>query len=156
MKATDIVKKLKELQKSGSLITYVGRNTLSNLQIQNFPETYVNTNAGGADFSMTLKEVRIAKTAFVPVKKTTTTKKKTNNAGTQQVKKSTQTAVYHIVKRGDCAWKYVTKTYKSLDRGGGSTMTQCYWILNKNTHAFRNKDFRQLQIGKKVLVGYRK
>lgn len=152
MKATDIVKKLKELQNSGSLITYVGRNTLSNMQIQSFPETYVNTNWGGCDFSMTLKEVRIAQTAFVPIKK-----KKTNNAGAKQVQKSSKTDIYHIVKKGDTCWGYVTRKYKTLDRGGGSIMTQCNWILNKNPHAFSRKgDFRTMQIGRKVLVGYRK
>lgn len=152
MKAADIVNKLKELQKSGSLITYVGRVTLSNLQIQDFPETYTNTNWGGCDFSMTLKEVRIAKTAYVAPKKNTTTK----NAGTQQVTKSKQTEVYHIVKKGDCVWRLISTTYKSLKPTYKKKQDKCDWVMSKNPHAFSRKgDFRTLQIGKKILIGYR-
>ena len=63
-KANDILSKLKELQKKGSLVKYVGRNSVSNLQIQSFSTSHPYTNAGGADFDMTLKEIRIAKSAY--------------------------------------------------------------------------------------------
>ena len=43
---------------------YVGRNSVSNLQIQSFSTSHPYTNAGGADFDMTLKEIRIAKSAY--------------------------------------------------------------------------------------------
>lgn len=154
-KAADIVNTIEGLQKSGSLITYVGRNTLSNLLIQDFQKTYVNTNWGGCDFSMTLKEVRIAKTAYVAK----TTSKKATNVGTQQVEKSTQTAIYHTVRKGDNCWNLVTQKYKTLSRPGvgSSIMSSCQWIMSNNQSAFSRKgDFRTLQIGKKLLVGYRK
>lgn len=64
MTASEILSKLEELRTKGSLISYKGRNTAQNLQIQSFSTTHPNTNAGGADFSMTLKEVRIAKSSY--------------------------------------------------------------------------------------------
>lgn len=67
--AGETVKKLKALQKEGSLITYVGQiGTLTNLQIQSFNTNYSNKNNGGADFDMSLKEIRIAKKAYVEKK----------------------------------------------------------------------------------------
>lgn len=154
VKAADIVKKIEGLQKSGSLITYVGRNTISNLLIQDFQKSYVNTNWGGCDFSMTLKEVRIAKTAYVAK----TTNKKATNTGTQQVKKSTtQKKVYHKVKKGDCVWNLVTKKYKTLYPKYSKTMDKCKWVMAQNPNAFSRKgDFGTLKIGYKLYIGYRK
>lgn len=66
----ETITKIKALQNAGSLVKYVGQaGTFKNLQIQSFSETYTNKNYGGADFSMNLKEVRVAKSAYVkPVK----------------------------------------------------------------------------------------
>jgi len=71
MKAEQVIEKLKTLQKSGSLIQYQGRNVVSSLQIVSFETEHPNTNSGGADFSMELVEVRIAKSAYVPKKEST-------------------------------------------------------------------------------------
>ena len=62
--AKEIESKLEDLRVKGSLIDYVGRNTLSNLQIKSFSCSYPNTNWGGADFEMVLTEVRIAKSSY--------------------------------------------------------------------------------------------
>lgn len=78
MSAADILAKLRKLQANGSLINYSGRCVASNLQIQSFPKTHVNTNTGGADFSMTLKEIRIAKSAYNPTSSSKKTVKKNN------------------------------------------------------------------------------
>ena len=99
MKASEILAKIKELQKSGSLITYVGRNSFVNMQIQGFSTSHPNTNWGGCDFAMSLKEVRIAKPAYT---------EKKNSGGTQQVDKGENKNVYHTVKKGDCIWNLVT------------------------------------------------
>lgn len=74
-KATDIEKKIKNLQNNGSLIKYSGsrNNIFSNLQIQSFQTDSTNEVWGGYNFSMTLKEVRIAKSAY----KASANKKKT-------------------------------------------------------------------------------
>ena len=64
--AETIAKKITSLQKAGSLITYIGQvGILKNMQIQSFNTNYNHKNNGGADFDMSLKEVRIAKKAYV-------------------------------------------------------------------------------------------
>jgi hypothetical protein len=149
-KASDILSKIKQLKNSGSLITYSGRNALSNMQIQSFSTSHPNTNWGGCNFDMTLKEVRIAKPAY-------TAQKKKNSGGTQQVDKGENKNVYHTVKKGDCIWNLVTKQYKSLEPKYSKIMDKCNWVLKQNPSAFSRKgDFTTLQIGKKILIGYRK
>ena len=152
-KASDILAKLKALQKSGSLIYYLGRNSMTNMQIQSFSTSHPYTIWGGCDFSMILKEVRIAKPAYV--EKVTDTS--VTNAGTQQVQKGENEKVYHNVKKGDTVWVLVTTKYKSLEPKYSNTMQKCQWIMNQNPNAFSRKgDFGTLQIGKKILVGTRK
>lgn len=68
VKASEVIAKLEALQKSGSLIEYRGRNTASSMQIRSFDTNHPNTNSGGADFSMSLIQVRIAKSSYVPKK----------------------------------------------------------------------------------------
>lgn len=80
--AENAYKKIKELQDKGSLVKYVGRETISNLQIQDFSVSYSNKNHGGMDFTMTLKEVRIANNAYVAPK---TNSKATNSNITQKI-----------------------------------------------------------------------
>lgn len=64
--ATQIIAKLKKLQTDGSLIKYEGQcGTINNLQIQSFRDSYNHKNYGGSDFSMSLIEVKIAKSAYV-------------------------------------------------------------------------------------------
>lgn len=67
-KADTVLSKLKELKTAGSLITYVGRRTMSGLQIQAFKTSHPNTIWGGCKFEMELKEVRIAKSAYTEPK----------------------------------------------------------------------------------------
>ena len=73
-KASEIKSKIVKLQNNGSLITYKGRNTLKNLQIQSFDCSFDKNNWGGFDFSMELKEVRIAKSSYKSKKKSTADK----------------------------------------------------------------------------------
>lgn len=80
--ASDILAKLYEFQKNGSVLSYTGRNAQQNLQIHEFTTSHPNTNAGGADFTMTLKEIRIAKSSYTSTSSTsnqTTTAEKKNN-----------------------------------------------------------------------------
>lgn len=148
-KASEILEKVVKLQKSGSLITYVGRNLAPNMQIQGLSTSHPYTNWGGCDFSLTLKEVRIAKPAYTAEKK--------NNAGTQQVDKGENKNVYYTVKKGDTIWGLVvTGAYKDLKPKYSKPMDKCVWVRDNNPNAFSRKgDFRTLQIGKKLLVGYR-
>lgn len=64
--APDTLSKIIELQKKGSLINYSGRNIIYNLQIVSFNSTHPNTVHGGLEFDMQLKELRVAKSAYVP------------------------------------------------------------------------------------------
>ena len=74
--AETIKSKIIKLQQAGSLITYKGRNTLGNYQIQSFDCTYNKDVWGGFSYTMELQEVRIANPAYV--KKAATTKKQVN------------------------------------------------------------------------------
>lgn len=246
MKAAQVISKLKSLQDSGSLISYSGRNVSSNLQIRSFDSEHVNTNSGGADFSLELVKVRIAKSAYVPKKASvvaqetaavkqlkesdikvgskvvfkggnvymSSTRKKASatrgrstckctiitkataphryhlistdggkvygwvdfaniegvastsksgktNAGTQQVKSSTQTSntntstsakqnpVYHKVKKGDTVYNLANVKYKYL---GNSVR----WVLSNNPTAFSDPtDASTLKTGAYLLMGYK-
>jgi nucleoid-associated protein YgaU len=234
MTATQVITKINSLKDSGSFIEYRGRNVVSSLQIQSFETEFPNTNSGGADFSMELKQVRIAKSAYVPKKATakdtaakknptikvgsivvfkggnvyassdakkaastrgrstckctkintkswathqyhlistdgkkvygwvdkkniegtSTTSSSTNtsgktNAGTQQIKKGTKVAIYHVVKKGDTLVDLVYKRYKSLN-------TTTTTVMKNNPHAFsKPNQAKTLQIGARLLMGYR-
>lgn len=64
--AKQIVEKLNALKNQGSVIKFVGQcGTINNLQIASFKPSYSHKNYGGADFSMTLKEFKTAKSAYV-------------------------------------------------------------------------------------------
>lgn len=72
MKAQTIIQKIKALQKAGSLIKYVGQcGTFKNFQIESFNDSYNHKIFGGAGFTMTLKEFRKIKSAYVEQKTTT-------------------------------------------------------------------------------------
>lgn len=64
MKAADILSRLNKLKDEGSLIAYKGSVVLNNLQIQKLKTSYSNKKWGAIGFSMDLKEVRIAKSAY--------------------------------------------------------------------------------------------
>lgn len=70
MTASKVIVQLKQWQNSGNLIDYRGRNIQSSLQIRSFETSHTNTINGGADFSMELVQVRIAKSAYTPPKQT--------------------------------------------------------------------------------------
>lgn len=154
-KASDIINNIINLQNSGSLIKYVGRNAAGNMQIQSFNTSHPNTVWGGCEFDMVLKEVRIAQPAYKPPAVKKTAEKK--SAGTQQVSNGDSKNVYHTVKKGDTIWKLVTKTYKSLDPKYSKTMDKCNWVMSKNPSAFSRKgDFGTLKVGAKILIGVKK
>lgn len=64
VKSYEVLGKLRQLQQLGSLIDYSGRNIFDNMQIVTFNSTHPNNNWGGLDFDMTLKQVRIAQSAY--------------------------------------------------------------------------------------------
>ena len=147
--ATTALDKLKQLQKSGSLITYVGRNAQSNLQIQSFSTTHPNTVWGGCEFDMTLKELRVAQPAY-------TEDYSAGCAGTQQVEQGENGEIYHIVKLGDKLWNLVSENYKILKPFFSSVSEKCAWVMEQNPHAFSvSGDIDSLMAGEKILMGLR-
>lgn len=150
LKSHEILAKLYDLENKGSLITYSGRNICRNMQIQSFNSTHPNTNAGGMDFDMELKEVRIAQSSYNPKTTENDKTKAEEKAGTQQVNNGNGDAVYHTVQKGNTVYVLVTKNYKEL----GSTVQ---WVIDNNPNAFSRKgDPTTLKIGAKLLMGYKK
>lgn len=155
--ASSVLGKLREMHHKGTVCKYAGRVSLSNCLITDFS---VGTSAdiwGGYSFSMTLKQIRTAKTSYKAPKT-----KDTKKTGTQQKEtKSKETNVYHKVKKGDTVWALVAASkapYKSLKRPAinGKKYSACDWVMAKNPSAFSRKgDFGTLQIGKKLIVGER-
>lgn len=148
LKSHEAYNKLYNLQEKGSLITYSGRNILKNMQIQSFNSTHPYTNAGGLDFDMTLKEVRIAQNAYSTNEDSGKTKAE-EKAGTQQVSQGDGNAVYHTVQKGNTVYTLVNTNYKEL----GSTVQ---WVIDNNPDAFSRKgDPTTLKVGAKLLMGYK-
>jgi hypothetical protein len=64
--ARGIIGRIKNWQKMGWLNTYTGQcGQFRNMQIQDFSADFTHKNNGGADFTMTLQEVRIVESAYV-------------------------------------------------------------------------------------------
>ncbi len=69
--ASKVLSQLQTWHSSGTLLEYRGRNIASSMQIRTLETNHPNTNNGGADFTMTLQQARIAKSAYVPKKVST-------------------------------------------------------------------------------------
>lgn len=156
VKAKTIKDRLIAKKNAGTLVTYDGGDGLiTSVQITSFQATRSSSFAGGYSFSMTLKECRIVKNAYVPTNNTV------KDGGKQQVDKGDNKEVWYVVKKGDCVAALVAEPnapYKNLKREGAKPdyWGACHWVLEKNPDAFsRKNDFRTLQIGKKILLGTR-
>lgn len=154
--AANTIQLLQKMMQTGVLVKYIGRSTMSNAIITKFNTSHPNTIHGGCSFTCEIKKVRIAQSAYKAAESTKTSTKTAakSKTGTQQkTTKSTATAVYHTVKKGDTVWALVAASkgpYKSLGMS-------CDDVMKNNPDAFSRKgDFRTLKIGAKLLVGYRK
>ena len=150
-KSSEIISNIKKLQKEGSLIKYVGRITLGNMQIQSFDTEYSNKNWGGCSFDMELKEIRIANSAYDAAKSAKLA------AQAAQTSQGDNNWVYHTVVKGNCVWALcVSGPYKNLKPTYSKPMDKCNYIMSINQDAFsRRGDFRTLKIGYRLKVGYR-
>lgn len=151
-----VISRLENLKNTGGLVRYIGRNWCDKMQITSFETSHPNTVWGGAEFTMTLQECRIAVNAYVAPKVDESSVK---NGGQQQVEKGDGKEVWYTVKKGDCVAALVAEPkapYKNLKREGAKSgyWGACNWVMDKNPKAFSRKgDFRTLQIGKKILLG---
>lgn len=152
MLASDILSTISSWQRNGTIINFSGRNVLNNAIITSFSTSHPNSTMGGCDFSLQLKQLRIAKSPFAVI----ASNKNIKVGSFQQVQNlSKATNVYHTVKKGDTVWGLVNNKY----RGYGFSVD---WIIENNPNAFSRKlsngksDQRTLQIGKKLNMGVRK
>ena len=120
--ASTVLSNITALHQSGKYVKYSGRNIINNAIIETFDTGHPNTIAGGCSFSMTIREVRVAKPAYMEQRKSSATAntKKATKSGTQQVQ-SNSDKKYHTVKKGDCLWN-IAKAYY----GNGSQYTKIY------------------------------
>ena len=147
-KANDILDKLNKLKNQGSLIKYVGRISLGNMQIQNISVTSTYKNWGGYDVEISLKEIRVANSAYDAAKSAKLA---------AQASQGDNEWIYHTVVKGNCVWALcVTGPYKNLKPTYSKPMDKCNYIMSINQDAFsRRGDFRTLKIGYRLKVGYR-
>ena len=131
-------------QKSGTLISYVGNNSFSNAIITSFDTEHPNT-INDVTFSMSIKEIRVSQ-------KPVYTTVKVVRAPVQQVQQNNTTSeVHHTTKKGDCVWNLLYRDYK-----GQIKNPDCNFVMEHNSSAFsRPGDFRTLQIGRNLLLGYK-
>ena len=147
--AADILSQLTKAHQTGVLVKYVGRNIIKNAQIVSFDTSHPNTIWGGCSFTMEIREVRIAKSAYVEQNVTTNTKATTSTGTQQKQSNSTSTKVYHTVKAGETAYS-IGEMYKAQ----GSSMN---FIMQNNPSAPKVKgDWTTLQVGTKLYVYDRK
>jgi hypothetical protein len=145
------IEQIQAWQNSGTIVEYIGQNVFDKGIITSFTTDHPNT-INSVKFSMEIQEIRVASKAVY-------TTVKVYKAPLQQVQKNnTSEEVYHTVKAGDCIWALVvTGPYKNLKPHTGlDPWPRCNWCMEHNQSAFsRPGDFRTLQIGKRILVGYR-
>ncbi len=104
--ASDKLSKIRTMMHKGKIVKYVGRATASNIIILSVDHDR-STIKNGFDVTITLREVRIAKSPWVKAKKKKkTTRKPTDNTGKKKAtsKKNRGTTRYHITRSGDTYW----------------------------------------------------
>lgn len=142
-KASQIKSNIEKLQRTGSLVTYKGRNTLKNLQIQSFDGDWSNTTWGGFTFSMELKEVRIAKPSYV--KKTKTTKKQS----TAKKNNPTLKIGARVIFKGGYVYVSSDATKASAKRGRSTCK-----ITNINTKSWAKHQYHLISTDGKKVYGW--
>jgi LysM repeat protein len=106
--------RLKNYQNSGELLRYSYRNIFTNVIIVELNRIHDADVKGGFKFDITLKEIKIAKSAIVktiPSKKTQATTTK----GLQQPKGTTPAKIY-VVKQGDTLTKIANQYNVNLQK----------------------------------------
>lgn len=98
---------LETLMKSGSYVRYIGKEILSNAVILSFDTSRSIKVDGGMSFDMTIREIRVAQSAY-----RNAATGKTIKSGTQQVVRRNQ-KIYHTVKKGDTLYSLSLMYYGS-------------------------------------------
>lgn len=98
---------LKALMERGSYVKYIGKEILSNAVILKFDTSRDSKIDGGMLFDMTIREIRVAQSAYQDA-----ATGKTVKSGTQQVVRNNQ-EIYHAVKSGDTLYSLSLMYYGS-------------------------------------------
>lgn len=85
LKADEIINKLENLEYTGSLIKYIGKENVGNFMIADFNVDHDKNIHGGAAFDMQLVEARIAKSAYDPSKQKAAEEEKNKTNPTLEV-----------------------------------------------------------------------
>lgn len=124
--ASTIVSKIRSYMANGKYVNFRGRVRLDNALITDFQTEYNNKVNGGCTFTMELKKVRIAKSAY--------TGKSKKKKSTQQItKRKSSSKRYHTVKKGETLQKISKKYY------GSYSLYPTIYKANKKAIDKRNK-----------------
>ena len=93
---------LELLQKQGCYVKYIGKEILSNAVIESFQTSRTVDLSGGIQFTMNIREIRVAKSAYRDA-----ATGKTVKSGLQQIQKDAHT-VYHTIHSGDTRCRKAT------------------------------------------------
>lgn len=106
-----IEKRLETLMNKGSILKYVGKTTVSSVVITDFKPVNDKKIANGFKLSITLRKVRITKSAYkkAPKKKKPSRKKPTKSGKKKPTGKRKSPKKYVKVKAGDTYWGYSQK-----------------------------------------------
>ena len=162
MTAAVILERLRLLQSEGAIIEYSGRNSEYGFQIVSLSTSHGNDIAGGASFDMTLRELKTAQNSYTAptIENTNENADAVTEGGNQATEPGDGTEVWYTTQEGDTIWSLVaapSAVYKNLRRDGQTSgdMGACNWVMEHNPNAFRRAgDFRTLQNGVKIILGY--
>lgn len=148
--ATVKMQRIDAWKNAGTIVAYHGIYNYNRMLITKFDTTGTNKIVGGYKFDMTLQEVRLAKSAYVP-NKTTSSRK---NTGTQQkVSNSSSKKVYYTTKNGDTLWGLLQRSGAPYKQYGFTPND----VMKNNPQAFgRKMDPRTMKNGVKIWIGNRK
>lgn len=134
------VSKIREYQRTGKLLRYVGRATASDVIILTVGRDYKSDVGNGVAVSISLMKVRVAKSPWLKVPpKQKPIQKPPTNGGTKKpvaTKPRPTTARYHLTRKGD--------TYWDLSRKYGTSIPQL--------RTWNKYPDRQIPIGVKLRV----
>jgi LysM repeat protein len=120
LSGTNYQKTLDQLKNSmykGEMMNYAGRFIMRNVVIENISPSADASAQNGVMVTISLKQIRVATTPYVKTTVQTAQVKKVSNAGQKQpTPKKQNTAVYHVVKKGDTYWGLSKKYGTSVNQ----------------------------------------
>lgn len=109
-----LIKKLEDTESSGKLVTYEGRRIYKNMLMSNLNIKAHAKIMNGYEFTLTLTEVRIGKSAYVQPKTKATTSP-VESAGRKQTANTKEDNIHHVTKKGDTYWGLAKKYGVTID-----------------------------------------